>query len=109
MSTTLLVISDGALSNALATIYTVPAGTKVVIRQANFCNSTAGVVALTVKINARTAGTDRTITSARNLAAGETFLCPELINQVLEPGGLLRAFGLNIEAVVSAALVVEHA
>lgn len=109
MAVTLLTLADLALAAAIATVYTCPAGTKTVIHQASFCNSTAGVVALTVKVNPRTAGTDRTVVSARNVAVGETYLCDLLINQVLEPGGLLRAFGLNIEAVVSGAQVVEHA
>ena len=109
MATTLLCLADLLLAAGEATIFTGPAGIKTVIRQATFCNNTAGVVALTVKLNPRTAGTARTIVSARNVAAGETYLCPELVNQVIEAGGLLRAFGLDIVAYISGVEVVEHA
>jgi hypothetical protein len=98
MSQTIGNLYAGALPATIATQFTGAALTKTVIRSASFCNSTAAPVALTVKLNPRTAGTDRTLISARSLAAGETYLAPELINQVIEAGGLLRCFGLDIEA-----------
>lgn len=107
MALTILNLADGSLAAALAVIYTAPALTKAVIRSASFCNATGAPVALTVKLMPRTAGTLRSLVNARTLAANETYLCPELINQVLEAGGTIQASGLAIEYSVSGTQVTN--
>ena len=36
-----------------------------------------------------TAGNQNLILKAKSLAAGETYTCPEIVGQVLEPGGFI--------------------
>ena len=92
---------DGVLTASLANAYTAPVGTTGVVKAATFCNVTAGVVALTVTLNPRTAGTARTVIQAQPVAVGNTFFGSELINQVLEPGGEIQVLGLGIEGYIS--------
>lgn len=107
MALTILNLYDGVLAAGLGTLYTAAALTKAVVRAASFCNPTGGAVSLTVTLIPRTAGTARTLVSARSLAAGETYLCPELINQVIEAGGSIRGSGLDIQVSISGTQVVN--
>lgn len=98
---------DGLGTGALADTYTAPTGTKAVLKSVTLCNSTAGVVACTIKLMPRTAGTLRTLISARNLAVNETYTCPEVINHILEAGGKIQLLGLNVELVISGVEIVQ--
>src|SRR5438034_11778270 len=94
-------LADGLGGAALADIYAPPALTKAVIKTMAVCNSTAGAVALTVKVQPQAGGTLRTVISARTLAVNETYLCPELVNEVIDVGGKIQLSGLNLEYVLS--------
>jgi len=89
------IIPGVALTGALVTLYTSPTGTKTRIINATITNDTAGVVAATVHIVASggAASSANKRISARNIAPGETYTCPELIGRVLEPGDFVQALG----------------
>ena len=94
-------VADGTLGAALATILTVSANTTTSIRAASFCNDSGGAVNLTVTLNPRTGGTARTIIDNRTLADQETYNAPEMINQILEAGGVVQASGDQIQFYIS--------
>jgi hypothetical protein len=87
---------DGAVLGAAATKQgtDVPALTKRVITSACLTNTTGGPIAATVNL-APAAGVAaaNTVISARAIAAGETYTCPELINQGIDSGGAVWALG----------------
>ncbi len=108
MATTLKNLADGVLaSGALTTAYTVPTGTQTIIKTLVLTNTTGAVIAATVVINPASGGTDRTLISARNIAAGGTDLCPEIVNQVIGAGGLLRVQGNGLTYMASGAELVQ--
>lgn len=109
MSVTPKVLVAGLqLTGASAIYYTAPTGKIATIKSASATNTTAGVVALTLYRvpKAGAAAAANTIISARNVAVGETYNCPELINKVLEAGDTIQAFGLNLSLDVSGAETV---
>lgn len=90
-------IFDGAvLGAALADMgTTVPALTRRIIKSASLINTTGAPIAGTVAILAP----DSTVIahiSARSVAAGETYTCPELINKGVNPGGKVQALGAGL-------------
>lgn len=101
MTTVAKNLLDGVLTATLAdTVYTTPALTRTRLTSCVVYNNTAAPVTLTVQILPATAGTLRTVIS-RVLAVSESYLCPEVINQMLNVGGKLELSGLNMIAVVS--------
>ena len=82
-------LADGVTAAVGTNVYAPPALTKALIRQMTVCNITAGVVALTVGLVTKAAGAPpvRTIINARNVAVNETYLCPEILNAVIDVGG----------------------
>lgn len=101
-------VSGSQLTGSAATYYTAPTLTKTIIKSAQLTNTTAGAVACTVYLvpSAGTAGATNTVISARSIAAGETYNCPELVNAVLEAGGTIQALGLNVTLTASGAEIV---
>lgn len=96
MSTTPYVFDGGALTGAAATQgTTVPALTKRVIKSAKLVNTTGAPIAATVYFvpSGGTAGASNTLISAKSIAAGETYNCPELVNEGLNAGGFVQALG----------------
>lgn len=92
------------LTGALVTLHTAPGGTRERIINATVTNDTAGVINVTVHIitaaGAASAANKRI--SARPVASGETYTCPELIGRVLEPGDFIQALGNGLSMDVSA-------
>ena len=88
---------DVQVLTAAATVQgaAVPGLTKRVIVSASVCNTTAGVLALSAHLvpSGGAVAAGNCLISARPLAAGETYLCPELINQAVGPGGTVQALG----------------
>lgn len=76
----------------------VPVLTERVIKSAQLCNTTAAPVACTVHIieSGGAASAANMFISAKSIAAGETYNCPELVGQGMDPGGFVQAFGLNV-------------
>ena len=81
------------LTNADVTQYTSPALTKTVIKAANVVNRTAGAVSITVNLvpSGGAVANANLVISALSIPAGQSYQCPELINQVLEAGDFLSA------------------
>lgn len=96
-------VAGSTLTGAAASYYTVPAGTKAVIKSATVCNTTAGAVNLTLYLvpNGGTAGASNTVVNARSIAANASDNCAELINKVLEAGASIQAVGASLTLVVS--------
>lgn len=76
--------------DALTTQYTAT-NCKAIIDKFTFTNTSAGNVLITVYLVASggTAGAEEAIISGRSIAPGETYLCPELVGQMLESGGFI--------------------
>lgn len=108
--TTSVYISDPAQLTASAATYgtVVAALTKRIIRSASVTNTTAAPVALTLYLvpSGGTAGASNALISARSIAAGETYNCPELVGKGLNAGGFLQAFGLNMTLSYSATDII---
>lgn len=101
-------VSGSQLTGVVAGYYTTPANTKAAIKSAALTNTTGGAAVCTVYLvpSGGTPGASNTFISARSVAPNETYTCPELINQVLEAGGTIQAFGLDVTLAVSGAEVV---
>lgn len=91
-------VAGSQLAAAAAALYTAPALTRAVVRSAQLVNTTAGAVACTLYVvpSGGAPGAANAVISARSIAPGETYNCPELVNQVIEPGASLQGLGLNV-------------
>lgn len=97
-------VAPAELANADASVYTAPALTTAKIGRAVFCNTTAGPVTVTAGITTGGAiGAATTLISARTLAAGETYVSPELAGQVLPAGSAIRAYASAATSITFAA------
>ena len=98
---------DGVLTGTLAATYTAPSGTTAIVTAAVCTNTTAGVLNLTLATIPRTGGAGRTIISARPIAVGQSDLVPELIGEVLEPGGVVQGLGNGLTIVLRGLEIVQ--
>ena len=75
------------------TQYTTPASTRTIIDKMTVTNTT--VLAATVTVNLVTvtgsAGVTNTVISAQSVAAGTTYVCPECVNHIFNPGDFISA------------------
>lgn len=99
-------LGDAVLTGSLAAVYTAPSSTRAIVKQAALCNTTGSPVDVTVDVNPRSGGTARVLIDTRTLADEETYTCPELINLVVEAGGVVRASGLNVTMMLSGVEIV---
>jgi hypothetical protein len=78
------------LESAQTTQYTA-SGVRAIIDKATVTNTSGANVALSVNIVASggTVGDGNLIIKAKTIMPGETYTCPELVGQVLEPGGFV--------------------
>lgn len=93
MATTLKrLVAGSQLTTSAATYYTA-SGVKARIDNLAVINTTGGAVTATVYLVASggTAAATNCILSARSIAAGETYIVPGAIGQVLEAGGTIQA------------------
>lgn len=85
-------VPGSVLTNSTATYYT---GTNVTatIRNATVTNPTGGAVTVTLYIvpSGGSAAASNEKIAARSVAAGETYLCPELIGANVAVGGTIQA------------------
>jgi hypothetical protein len=104
--TTTVYISDPVQLTASAATYgaVVATLTRRIIKSASVVNTTGSPVALTIYLvpSGGAAGASNTLISARTVAAGETYNCPELIGKGINAGGFLQALGLNLTLSYSA-------
>lgn len=101
-------VPGSVLAAAAAAQYTAGALTRAVVKSAQLTNTTAGAVACNVHVvpAGGAAGAATTVISAKSLAPGETYLCPELAGQVIEPGGSLQASGAGVTLSASGVEIV---
>lgn len=83
------------------TQYTVPASTRTIIDKFTATNTTGGAITLTVYIVASlgSPAAGNTIISAKSLAAGECYTCPELVGQILGAGDYISALASSAGAI----------
>jgi hypothetical protein len=76
--------------NTQTTQYTAT-GCRTIIDKFTVTNTSAANVTLAVNLVASggSAGVANLVLSAKNIIPGETYLCPELVGQVLESGGFI--------------------
>ena len=91
--TPVTLVAGSQLTGSAATYYTAGANTKAVITNMTLTNTTAGAVTATVHIvNAgATESASNMCISARSIAAGETYKCPEVIGKTMSATGTIRA------------------
>lgn len=82
------------LGSAAASIYVAPANTRTLLDKMTITNPTAGALTFTVNLvpEGGTAGADNIVVSAQSVAAGATYLCPEIVGHVLNTGDFVSAF-----------------
>jgi hypothetical protein len=73
-------------------IYYTATNVKAIVDKCTVCNTTVGAVTLTIDIvdSGDTAGVTERVISARSIAAGETYNCPEMVGQILESGDTIE-------------------
>ena len=78
---------------------------KVIIDKFTVTNTTATAAVITINLvpSAGSASTSNVVLSAKSIAAGESYTCPEVVGQTLESGGFIStiagtATALNIRA-----------
>ena len=93
MITVQKLVAGSQLTGSAATYYTAPANTKAVITNMTLLNTTAGAVTATVHVisTGATETASNMIVSARVIAAGETYNCPEAVGKVMLATGTIRA------------------
>ena len=76
--------------NAQTTQYTAT-GCRTIIDKFTVTNTGAANVTFSVNLVASSgsAGAANLVLDEKNIVPGETYLCPELVGQVLEPGGFI--------------------
>ena len=81
------------IPTAETTLYTAPANTRTIIDKATITNTTAGAVTATVKLvpSGGSVGASNTVISAQSIAAGASYLCPELAGHILNTGDFVSA------------------
>lgn len=93
-------IYDGGTLTAAPTVQgtVVPDLTKRIMRAAALVNTTAAAISATVFMVPPGGAPDaaHTLISARPIAPGETYPCPELVNQGLNAGGSVQAQGVGL-------------
>lgn len=96
-------IYDGAVLTAVTSIQgaAVPALTKRIIKSASLVNPSNAPIPGTVEIHTE-GGTVITHISARPIAAGESYPCPELIGKGINPGGAVYANGVGLQFMYTA-------
>ena len=102
-TTTAKRLIDGAtLTGSVATYYLSPSSTTTIIKKLPIVNTTAGAINCTIYlVPDGSAGATNTITSAKSIAAGETWSCPDAENMVLEAGGTIQALGVGLTIMAS--------
>jgi hypothetical protein len=98
--TTQIYAHDGSTLGAAAALVgtAVQALTKRTIRAATICNSTGAPIAASAWLvpSGGTADATNIMISARTISAGESYPCPELVNQGLNAGGGVYGLGAGL-------------
>lgn len=86
-------VEGSQLTTGAVAYYTAPTATRTKIMTAVLVNTTAGAITATVHLVPilGAATVSNRVISAVSIAANASYTCPELVNQVLETGGMLQA------------------
>lgn len=91
---------DGVVLAGAAAVQgtTVPALTRRIIRSAVLTNTTGAPISATLYLvpSGGAANAATTVLSARPIAAGETYGCPQIVNAGLNEGGSVYALGVGL-------------
>lgn len=103
MSVAISLLGSSQLGSAATTIYTASAGSAVRVDKASFCNTTGAAATLTVYVvpPGGAPGTASMAVNAVNVAAGATYVSPELPGHVLGPGYSLQALSSVANAITA--------
>ena len=86
-------VAPQQVGNADASVYSAPANTTAKIGRAVFCNTSGSALTITAGITGGGALTSATtLISARPIAPGESYTCPELAGAVIPAGSQLHAY-----------------
>lgn len=85
------IIQAQQLTGSNATYYTAT-NVRTIIDKMTLTNTTAGAVTATIDLvdNGGTAGVSERIISARSIASGETYTCPEIVGHILNAGDSIQ-------------------
>lgn len=104
-------VYDGGVLTAAAAIQgsAVGALTTRVITAAALVNTTATAVSASLYLvpSAGAAGAANCLVSARPIGPGETYFCPELVNQGINAGGTVQALGAGLSFKYSAKDIIN--
>lgn len=85
------IVASQQLAVSNATYYTAT-NVKTIIDKMTLCNTTAGAITVTIDIvdSGGSAGVSERVISARSIAAGETYRCPEVVGHILNAGDTIQ-------------------
>jgi hypothetical protein len=89
MAVTPKAIIDAQQVASSSTLYYTSTNVVTIIDKFTATNTTAGAVTITVYVG--TASASHTIISGRSVGAGECYICPEMVGQVLNAGDTIYA------------------
>lgn len=98
---TKVLIQSKIAENAQTSQYTTPAGTNTIIDKFTATNYSAATATLTVHLvpNGGTAGDGNLCPKTKSLAAGETWVFPEIVGHVLGPGDFISTLASAVTSI----------
>ncbi len=93
-------IASQQLTGSNATYYTAT-NVRTIIDKMTLCNTTAGAITATIDLvdSGGSAGATERIISARSIAAGETYTCPEAVGHILNPGDTIQGLASSATSI----------
>ncbi|MDX1557111.1 MAG: hypothetical protein R3212_13860 [Xanthomonadales bacterium] len=82
-----------------------PANRKFVVKAFTVTNDTGGAVTLKIRTTFTSGGTARIMAPDRTVNDNDTDLVPEMVNQVVDAGGIIEGQGNGMEYAISGVLV----
>ncbi len=101
MITVKTLVVGSQIAATATTYYTAPANTKAVITNMTLTNTTANAITATVHVidSGATETASNMDISARTLAPGETYKCPEVIGKTISATGTIRALASSATSI----------
>lgn len=102
-------IAGSQLTASASTYYLAPANTKAIIHNMTLANPTASSVTATVHVvdTGASETSSNIVISARTVAAGETYKCPEVVGKTISATGTIRAYAGSVSSISIMAHGVE--
>lgn len=98
-------VPGSILTGSAAVYYTCPASKYAILKSLTVSNSTGAAVSCSLYLvpSGGSATAAYLIRPPRLIDVNESYTCPEAVNQVLEDGGTIQAFGSGLTLIVSGA------